>query len=359
MLCACESSVGPTKDVEVDVKKSKPTWSEVQEQIRIETLIPIVSDSVRMGSCQKACKIGEAVYILDPMQRAILKYDLAAKSLMPFIHAVGSARNEYTAIDDFCTDPKGNFCILDGNKHRIIRYDKEGKYIDHFDCENATSMAALEDGSYAINTCQTSSEDALIRYSESGEQLQKLPQTGKRLPIVLNNPGSITSDEDGLLYTTPFDFNIYRVEDNERHSIARLHFGEAAVDANRLQGMDVIEAHQFITTNMDKISMLQNLYAYEDWIFFSTDMNGQIMYNRSENTAVVLSNLELPYGILFASPLFLNTDGEFCTILSENNVKQALIPLIEGTPTGIKAIDGISTWKDTEAQAWILTGRLH
>ena len=134
-------------------------------------------------------------------------------------------------------------------------------------------------------------------------------------------------------------------------------FGKEQFDVKAMQGLNLMDTRDVIFKNINKIMYLGNLSSYNDMIFLSTNRNDQLVYDTKRDIVIVLSNVEMPYKILFSSPLFVNKNGQFCSIIPNNNVTNAYLPLIDASRVQLSQLKiSRDDMDESENAFWVLSG---
>ncbi len=71
----------------------------------------------------------------------------------------------------------------------------------------------------------------------------------------LDDIGSVTSQKDKIIYTTPFDFNIYQADKKSNASLAFLNFGSYQFNVKDLEGLDYKEYQKMLLEENDKVML--------------------------------------------------------------------------------------------------------
>ena len=113
-------------------------------------------------------------------------------------------------------------------------------------------------------------------------------------------------------------------------------------------------------SSKDQVMRFDHLCQYDRYITFSTDMADQLLYDMKRDSVLVLSNAKMPYGLIFHSPLALGEQGDFCTILGNTDVDEALRPWLKLSQRSYgklsPVLDGSNSGR--EYACWIVLGHI-
>ena len=87
-----------------------------------------MDDYMFSGFDKVICK-NNNIYILDQLNRKIVIFNHAGNPIMSFSRR-GRGPEEYLQITDFDVSEDGSILILDGQKDILIKYDKEGRFVN-------------------------------------------------------------------------------------------------------------------------------------------------------------------------------------------------------------------------------------
>ena len=315
------------KEVKLDLKSKVPLES-VESYLQIEDLVRISTNEAFIAKFDKMIPCDDEIYVMDGMQNAIFKIDVRSKSVSKLIDNVGAARNEYLCITDFTIDGERNLLIYDSDSEKINVYDPSGHYVRTMKACCGTSLAISEHGLIGINTGQLEEEQFAV-LSQEGDELHNVVYDITYPNFDFGNVRSVAPWEDGFVFTVPFDYHIYEVDGATIAPLAMLNCGEKQCDVEALKKLDIAACRDAIFKMNDKIMYFSNLTVCNNKIFFSTDMNDQILYDYGNDCVMVVSNVESPYNILFSTPLYVNESGQFCNVITNSNIMNAYIPSIE------------------------------
>ncbi len=177
-------------------------------------------EGIALVSPKKVIIADSIVYILD--SRQLVSYTADGKFRCA-IGQNGHGRNEYITLTTFYVDGDKNIVLFDSYKNSLIKFDKNGKFLD----EKKLSPADLK---YAQSIMPTEESNRLFVYNyiyngfnqlcrivdtESGKEteISSTPlHTDNTMEFVGKNPCSTYNGT--IRYIRPFDNNIYNYTDN-------------------------------------------------------------------------------------------------------------------------------------------------
>lgn len=350
---SCSTDTSPNH-IEINLDERLSLRS-LNNYLQIDSLIPISSDEYSIFHFDKIVHCNSDIYVLDKTQQAVFGINTSSKVLKRIINFRGAAKNEYIAITDIAVDEHNNIYVFDSDSKKINQYDKEGKFLRSIKVSYGTSIALSKENEIAINSNQLENDQITV-YTLTGELKYNIP-TQPQLPrYTLDDIGSITSQEDKIIYTTPFDFNIYQADKNSNASLALLNFGSYQFNVKDLEKLDYKEYQKLLLAENDKVMLLDHIGAYQNLVFLSTDRNDQLVYDIENNIVIVLSNVETPYNILFSTPLSVNADGQFCTVISNSNICNGYNPWVETNGTKLPQLSYTKNHNINNNTFWLLMG---
>ena len=360
LLCAsCHPEKAEEKVSAVQLEEGRVPWDTLARHLRITGLIPVVSDSLFLAHCDKAVIRGTEVYLLDAVQQALFRTDTRTGRLRPLLHALGRSRAEYLSVTDFDVDPSGRLLVYDSDSRKVNRYSPSGRYLGSLPVRPGTALAAAPGGQLALHTNRLVQDTLVIAYDSTGTPCASAPAWGEEPPLTLEASGSIAAMPGGFVYAAPFDCRLFFLGPEGSRSLVRLDFGPKGLSTADLPSPGSrVDPVEFLKKTEGKVLYLHNLSASRGRIFCSTDGADQLMYDSRTGQTLVLSRAESPYHILFSAPVAADAAGNFCVLLSDNNVRHGLFPLLKYRPTGEPALDSALDRKDSSATMWLLTGRV-
>lgn len=356
LLAACYSSV-EQKEVKLDFE-TQVRLESVEDYLQIDSLVRVSMADAFIAKFDKMIPAGDVIYVMDGMQGMVFKIDMKSKSVRKFLDKVGAAKNEYICITDIAMDKQGNLLVYDSESEKINVYDSSARYIRTLKVNCGTSLAVSSQGKIGVNTGQME-ESQIYVYSPDGVEECQIKQVATYPNFSFDNVRGIAPWKSGFVFTVPFDYHIYMVDGSAIIPVVDIDCGKKKCDVEHLKQLDIVACRNAIFKQEGEILYFDNLSVYNNYIFFSTDMNDQLLYDYDKNSLITLSNLESPYNVLFSNPLFVNDSGQFCNAITDSNIKNAYVPSIE--VKGVKSStlnvqhDGAS---DDAEYFWVLTGKV-
>ncbi len=357
IACFCISCSTGTSPNHIEVNlDERLSLTSLNKYLQIDSLIPVSSDEYFIFHFDKIVQCNSNIYVLDKTQQAVFGINTSSKVLKRLINFRGAAKNEYIAITDIAVDEHNNIYVFDSDSRKINQYDTEGRFLRSIKVSCGTSIALSGENEIAINSNQLE-DDQIIVYSLTGELKYNIPPLSQLPRYTLDDIGSVTSQKDKIIYTTPFDFNIYQADKKSNASLAFLNFGSYQFNVKDLEGLDYKEYQKMLLEENDKVMLLDHISAYKNLIFLSTDRNDQLIYDIENNSVIVLSNVETPYNIFFATPLSVNADGQFCTVISNSNICNGYSPWVETNGTKLPQLSCDRNYVNINNNTfWLLMG---
>jgi len=161
------------------------------------------------------------IYILD--DNKVVSYNSEGKYLCSIGHR-GHGHNEYLNLSTFYIDDKNNVVLYDSYKNTLLRYSKNGKFIDKktlstIDLKYAQSIIPVDEESIFVYNFLYNDFNQLCRTvnvnDEKENAICSVPlRTDNTMERVGNNPCSIYKGNGTIRYVRPFDNKIYNLNDN-------------------------------------------------------------------------------------------------------------------------------------------------
>lgn len=184
-------------------------------------LVPLEQKEGYVLSSPRKLEMADSiVYILD--SRQLVSYTVDGKFRCK-IGQNGHGRNEYITLTTFYVDDDKNVVLLDSYKNSLIKFNKDGKFLDEkklapADLKYAQSLMPTEKGNqlFVYNHIYNDfNQLCRIVDTESGKEteISSTPlRTDNTMEFVGKNPCSIHNGT--IRYIRPFDNNIYNYTDN-------------------------------------------------------------------------------------------------------------------------------------------------
>ena len=356
MCVNCTNNVRSSKKVNVDLEQ-RISLDAVTDYLQPDSLVLVSSNEFAIANFDRTIRRGTDIYVLDKMQQAVFKVNTSSRSLQRIINCRGNAQNEYLSITDIAMDASNNIYVYDSDSRKINLYNADGKFLRTMHAVCGSSIA-LSDDEIVINTNQLE-DNQIVVFSLSGELLyQTAPYVEQKQKYTLDDIGSIVALEDGFLYVTPFDFNIYQADETGYSPFVLLNCGESQFDVREMEGLDYLSYQRMLMKNSDKVMSFHHLCAYNNLIFFSTDRSDQLLYDTKKDSVVTISNVEAPYNTLFSSPVSVSRDGQFCVALSNTNIRDGYLSWFKTNKTKLPQLQPATEAAGNDS-FWLLMGHVH
>lgn len=350
--CQTQSVIQEVINVDLD----KKVVDSLENFFEILELWPVESNQTVISDITKVKAYNGNIYILDKMQKKILSVNSDNKKVGDFINKVGLAKDEYVNIEDFDVASDGCIFILDNDSRKIIEYDQNGNYKRTIRSVNGNSIAVSDDGIIGLHNYLTENEENVRVLSSDGKLKYVIRCDDGMVSHKMYNGNEIIAKGNDFYFCNPFDFNLYKIENETKQSVVQFNFGKRQSDIDKIRDMNVKEFIRYFQKNRD-ITNIEHLNIYDGYAFFSTSNCDQILFEIGTNKVVCLSNMDNPYGILFTSPVTLDKQGYFYIFISESNIRNALIPFMKNGGNAPQIINNITEKEHSKAQYWLLKGK--
>ena len=328
----------------------------VNNYLQIDSLIPVSSTNLSIANIDKVIMNDSSVFILDKERQVVFKVSIPTKSLQKIIDFRGKAQNEYLSITDIAMDNSSTLYVFDSDSRKVNLYDVNGTFQHSIPVDVGSSISVSSTNDIGINTNQIG-KNILVVYSSSGELRYRIPYPINVSEHVLEDLGSVVSHGDRFVYTTPFDFSIYINQESTNDVLAEINCGINQFDVKKLKGLDYQEYLQVLLKESRKVKMFDHLSIYDNFLFLSTDRNDQLLYDMKRNKVVAISNVELPYNLLFSSPISVSKNGQFCVVLDNTLVCDSYFSEIKHSGTKLPQLQPKSDIESTDEETiWLLMG---
>lgn len=332
LLASCVSKEAELSSEFVTIKVSSErriNFSDVFEEPEIIKLEQC--DSCLIGDISKVIKDDSGFYILDRNRsEAIFKFDLKGNFIFK-IDAKGEGPGQYMLAHDFdLLDKEGELIILDLNKRKFLRFNKNsGAFLEEFfysthQIENflpfSKDLFAIEidardklgEKPNLINIVDFSSRDTLF------QGVKDFPKT-----VFMFYGQEFTRSKYSFLFSRALNDTIYSVMENEFKPKYFLDFGKRKVSDN-LKTLDIMEMGQGIQKEVSFFSLGRSFenskYLIFNWASEKEfEQNG--IYAKEKNEFYHL----LAEGSLFRNPFYMDEESVF-TFYSSVDQKFSPLP---------------------------------
>ena len=331
MGCSTMDDIGGQYNI--NLKEDCNTEEILDRYIAIDDFVPVYSNDIIVASVDKLVDYKSCVYIFDKIQSIIYAYNLKNKTLSVVLNKRGHAKEEYINICDFTIDKKGDILVYDSDMGKINWYTNKGRFIRTMPVVvGGKSFALAGDGKIAIDYTQMESDVSVVVYLPNGSVSSKIKQSQLYSNFSVQDHNSITWSNGNVIFTRPYDYTIYSGINEDTISLFHFDFGGKNYSFDKFDGISYEEFQKQLMVSAVKkeVLWLSNISVYKNLYFFATDNMSNILLDTSRgNKTYILSNMKLPYDVLFCSPLFVNGKGEIYTSVRCDNVDNALRPLVK------------------------------
>lgn len=214
------------KSINIDASRLSNNFSSLissSRYVKLET-----KPECLISNIDKLLFVNKQYYILDTKANSIFVFDSNGKFLSK-ISKQGNGPDEYTYLMDFDIDDKGNVCILDFNKKKIMVYDRLGQL------KNVTTQQYFSQNISKINsstflTYQPSfgskMAEKLILKKGNNIIASYLPADKNRNGLTLLKPFALNRSGKSILFNEDLSDTIFEVSDKEVKAKYALVFGD-------------------------------------------------------------------------------------------------------------------------------------
>ena len=363
MFCTLSCDNKQTDDgsplYEAALNGEKLSWDSISGYISMDRMIPVkATNDTHIADISKATLFGHHIYIKDRMGSSVFLADLETGEVTTFFTHQGKANNEYISISDIGLDNKENLYVYDSDSRKVLCYDKNGKHLFTNQASTGECIAVKKNGDYAIACNYFNADTCVAMYDKKGTPDGTIVNLEKRPPFLLSSMMNISSSDDGYFFTQLFDNTIYQIKDGKRRAFLRIDFGDKNINKEELFQMDSKEFLSSYLPHTDEVLSLDYPQKYKDLLFVRTYRDDNLLYDIKTNKLFSLSNLNNPYKMLFRTPVFLDSEGDFFVIIDDSTVRNALLPYIKAKGTNEPIFDSVLQTGDTPADYWILLGHV-
>jgi hypothetical protein len=314
-----------------DIEKHLLTDSLIEEF----KIVPLeTNDNSLISEIDQLISFDNKYFIHDQRQKSILVFDCDGKFLFK-IRNIGDGPGEYSFLDDFEIDEKGNILLYDWLK--ILKYDKSGKFLDYLDLKHLRNeknnlsphqFVPLGDGGYylwtgdvGINNNSNLEHFGLYRVDSKGKLM------AKELPMERANIGFINRfyrNIQGGYYIQTLEANdtIYSISENGIFPAYFVDFGKKAFPKDFLpkEFNDMGKVYYEVLNKTDYCNMVHDIAENNDLIYFSfrsgTNFH-EVLYSKKSKKVktgkILFKSHPTSVGRMASNP----ETGEFISIMSD------------------------------------------
>lgn len=241
-------------------------------------------------------------YILDKkMSKAVFIFSNDGRFLNK-IHKLGKGPGEYQYLTDFDIDLSGNIYIYDHQSGKIIKYNKNGTYLEtYITMRDAEQMAVYDSSTIIFN--QVRLENNKI-YQLISYKLQEKKQsillgardvfdTDARIPDFSSQ--RIKKYKRNLYYTPPFSNTVYRIDPNSVTIVAEITPDNCFMDKKTVQ--DILKNKLDLSDN-PMIYQIKDFFETKDYIHigFKFGMFYDVFYSKKSMKYIYTNNYNYKRG---------------------------------------------------------------
>ena len=186
-------------------------------------ILPLeLTDGSALSGIKKVVRVDASYIVFDNYNGLIVRYDKNGKYLNR-IGLKGRASSEYLRVDTFVIDEDGNVLILDGSQDKILTYRPDGKFVSvtlfpKRSLGFINDAASLGDGRILVNNCIYNNFNEIYRILSINDKkvasLIGFPMTSENIaePTGKRPVGGY----DRIILLKPFDDTIYTLDDKNK-----------------------------------------------------------------------------------------------------------------------------------------------
>lgn len=183
-------------------------------------ILPLeLTDGSALSGIKKVVRVDASYIVFDNYNGLIVRYDKNGKYLNR-IGLKGRASSEYLRVDTFVIDEDGNVLILDGSQDKILTYRPDGKFVSvtlfpKRSLGFINDAVSLGDGRILVNNCIYNNFNEIYRILSINDKkvasLIGFPMTSENIaePTGKRPVGGY----DRIILLKPFDDTIYTLDD--------------------------------------------------------------------------------------------------------------------------------------------------
>ena len=186
-------------------------------------ILPLeLTDGSALSGIKKVVRVDASYIVFDNYNGLIVRYDKNGKYLNR-IGLKGRASSEYLRVDTFVIDEDGNVLILDGSQDKILTYRPDGKFVSvtlfpKRSLGFINDAVSLGDGRILVNNCIYNNFNEIYRILSIND---KKVASLIGFPMTLENIAEPTGKRpvggyDRIILLKPFDDTIYTLDDKNK-----------------------------------------------------------------------------------------------------------------------------------------------
>lgn len=343
-----ETSSGPV-NLTVEMEDQDDALSEEFAGKLHFRIIPLEANdsSLFKGSDTQVLGVDEDIVLLDELQDKIIRFDKNGKYLGSF-SPKGQGPEECSAL--LRTDVSdGKVYVLDWKKIQV--YDKNGKYLSTINgIEGARANFAIVNDSIVYLRKGFQNEYQLEEFDMAGKQLyQSMPSIEKtRTFSIPRGPvRSLSRYKDGVIVANAMDMNIYYVKDTVEKVLATLDFPGLRIPTDFFDGTTGQIENRFHNLRINEnehtsaILFVDNVVGSDNWLVYIPEYFGPVSMVWSDlRTGKSYTNRDLPspLNVILSEKVIIDgynpSTDEFYALLSADRMRDLI------DEYGIEILDG-------------------
>jgi hypothetical protein len=213
-------------------------------------------------------------YVMDGKQCAILMFDNEGKFLKKLIRK-GPGPEEYLSIEDlFIADSQ--IYVLSSASQKILIYDLDFKYIRSIEIGAFASNITFVDSTIFVycNFCSFDYKNLYVIDKLSGKMINKYRSYLKKQAGVSHTSSVFSRNKNELYAFFPFDYAIYKLDENGEDKYLNIDFGEKYVFPPSFLSMSDDERKDYIKNSFSDmyslpINNIDHLHFSDNLLFFT------------------------------------------------------------------------------------------
>lgn len=330
---------------------------QMRDFVEITHLIPIREPDYIIGRYDALRVHDSLIYVMDKMQHKIHILTMNG-NLHAEIDRVGTGPGEYSSIEDFDIDSQGNVWIFCSSEKKALQYTANGQFLSDVPVCSGTEIKILSDNRLAIYS-NIHSDTVVSLYHPAENTHQGIYWEEPRPNALLKNGGDVYETTEGIFFTNPFDYSLYKISGNEYDRVLQFDFDSRNLPEDFNKEQDRKSILKEIQKNQ-KMIYLKNLNLYNEWIIIRNHEHDLAFFNRDNGKAYLFSELSSPLSTLFADLIHIHKDGTVVASVSASNIQNALLPTLslhKDTYTFLNVLNSpdVESYMEND---WIMIGKM-
>lgn len=259
----------------------------------------------------------DIMVVADKWNRKVLLFDYDGRFIGP-VGAVGRGPGEYIQFTDVALDERSRRIVLYADMNEaLMYYDLQGRFIESREHKNLVRSIDFHDGSlFAVNAYIEDRNAPYVERIDADGTASRIFEHSDNQRLNMYVLGrTLSNSADNILFTQRYDNNIYEVKDGKVRPKYHIDFGAADVQ-NVLSEPSDEQLEQELRSG-DYVYGIVNITENDDYLFFSTNRSGFVMYDKRSGKADKIR--------------FLNSEGNRYSVsklLASSNDKNRVVFLL-------------------------------